>query len=580
MVVVAALVAVSSGCREAESVVYVSVEAKDVMANVSSLRVSVSMAAGHDVRVFPAKGTKVDFPVSLVLVLPRSRSGRLDIVVEGIGGANNVVCAGSGQTTIVVGGEAKASVLLSAGPSLCGNGSVDSGEQCDDANLFSFDGCDFRCASETATGKDGGVADSRAELRDATNAYVDAALLRDATAVDGDARLWPTDAITVDDVSAVDVATAYDVAPDSAGARDAGAPDAAAPVDAAPDVPAGSVTCSGHLVDLDSDPSHCGACDYACAGGRSCQSGRCTPAWVKASTVGQPSRRFRHGAAMSNSRVLISGGALTSNSGSLGDTFFYNPTPDSWSPGPPLNQSRCGHTSVGINGKVHVFGGLSDCASGGSVGPAMEEYAPGTNSWQVVAASSEPVLRYNGSALVTTAGDLLVFGGSGGAFSNTASAAKYVSSSQSWADVSCDLPGCATSCAGLFSWDATSVVAWGGSVPIAGAQLNLTTGSWAPWTRPAGGPSLPTQYAEDDGHWYVLTGNTSDECPTTVTAWVFDKKKGAWTSDPSASPSGIAISTSNSNQTVWTGQELFVWSGRCDPQGVGWRYQPRAPTVP
>jgi hypothetical protein len=206
----------------------------------------------------------------------------------------------------------------------------------------------------------------------------------------------------------------------------------------------------------------------------------------------------------------------------------------------------------------------------------MEEYAPGTNGWQVVAGSSEPVLRYNASALATPAGGMLVFGGSGSAFSSTASGAKYASSSQSWTDMSCDLPGCSTSCAGLFSLDATSAVVWGGSVPITGAKLNLATGSWAPWTRPAGGPSLPTQYAEDDGHWYVITGNTSDECPATVAAWIFDKEKGVWTSEPSAALSGIAVSTSNSNHTVWTGQELFIWSGRCDPQGVGWRYQPRA----
>lgn len=112
--VVAVLLSLAAACREADSVVLVNVDFDAGAPSVNSLRVSVSGIAGHDVRLFPAHPTSdaVRFPASLVLVLPRARSGRLDIFIEGLDSSSAVVASGSGQTTVVVGGQANASIGL------------------------------------------------------------------------------------------------------------------------------------------------------------------------------------------------------------------------------------------------------------------------------------------------------------------------------------------------------------------------------------------------------------------------------------------------------------------------------------
>jgi cysteine-rich repeat protein len=158
---VLALLAGLEGCRQADSVVLVNVDAEAGVSPITSLRVTMSTAKTHDSKVFPAQSA-VDpllFPASLALVIPRSRSGRLDLVVEGLDAATETVASGTAQTVIAVGGQAQADVVLAAGPMLCGNGVIDPGEKCDDGNLVSFDGCDFRCQTEGAQ-LDAGVVDS------------------------------------------------------------------------------------------------------------------------------------------------------------------------------------------------------------------------------------------------------------------------------------------------------------------------------------------------------------------------------------------------------------------------------------
>ncbi|HJX54214.1 MAG TPA: DUF4215 domain-containing protein, partial [Polyangia bacterium] len=153
------------GCRQADSVVLVSVDAGAGVSSVVALRVTMSNLQTHDTKVFPkdGAGTPVLFPTSLVLVIPRVRTGLLDIAFEGLDTDSKVVANGTAQTMVVVGGQAKASVVLSPGPGLCGNGAVDPGEQCDDGNLVSFDGCDFRCQLES-TAADAGPSDTASSL--------------------------------------------------------------------------------------------------------------------------------------------------------------------------------------------------------------------------------------------------------------------------------------------------------------------------------------------------------------------------------------------------------------------------------
>jgi sulfatase modifying factor 1 len=179
---------VLQGCRQADSVVLLNVEAGTDVAPVGALRVTMSTAQSHDTRVFPAQASPkpVVFPTSLVLVIPRSRSGRLDLVIEGLGATSNgTVASGTAQTIIVVGGRVQKSVTLAAGTMLCGNTVVDPGEQCDDGNLFSLDGCDFRCQLEGPQ-VDGGAIDGPTVETESWDGAADALVERTRVETDAD----------------------------------------------------------------------------------------------------------------------------------------------------------------------------------------------------------------------------------------------------------------------------------------------------------------------------------------------------------------------------------------------------------
>src|SRR4029077_15356089 len=59
----------------------------------------------------------------------------------------NILANGAGSATISVGGTGEVTITLAAGISLCGNGHVDDGEQCDDGDRVTSGSCDFRCQS-------------------------------------------------------------------------------------------------------------------------------------------------------------------------------------------------------------------------------------------------------------------------------------------------------------------------------------------------------------------------------------------------------------------------------------------------
>jgi len=161
MVFIIGFLAGLSACKEADSVVLVNVSINPDVAPVYSLHVAMSTAQAHDTKIYPATASRTALlsSTSFVIVLPRSRSGALDLVLNGVDNTGTDVAHGIAHTTIAVGGTATTSVVLAAGASLCGNSVVDTGESCDDGNQFSFDGCDFQCQAEGAR-LDGGLLDA------------------------------------------------------------------------------------------------------------------------------------------------------------------------------------------------------------------------------------------------------------------------------------------------------------------------------------------------------------------------------------------------------------------------------------
>ncbi len=68
-------------------------------------------------------------------------------------------------------------------------------------------------------------------------------------------------------------------------------------------------------------------------------------------------------AVLSDGRVLIAGGA-NAKDGSLADTDIYDPSTDSFMPGPPMNRRRMAHSLTSLpDGRILAVGGWSDSES-------------------------------------------------------------------------------------------------------------------------------------------------------------------------------------------------------------------------
>ncbi len=155
-----------------DSIVLIRVEAGAGVAGVVRLRATFSNSGTSDVRLFPmAVGTTpIMFPTEFSVTLPATRTGALDIAIDGQGVGGNTIANGASSVVLRPGGKVEVMVTLQPGASLCGNGRMDPGEACDDSNRVSGDGCDYVCRREVMP--DAGSAD-----RDSGSAPSDGPLL-------------------------------------------------------------------------------------------------------------------------------------------------------------------------------------------------------------------------------------------------------------------------------------------------------------------------------------------------------------------------------------------------------------------
>jgi len=132
---------------------------------VFQLRLTISNDGRSDQKSFPeTPSTELGFPSSISLTLPHSRSGAVDLVVEALDNKHVLIGQGTVSGILEVGGRIDLQVQLSAttfaSGAVCGNGSLEVSEECDDGNRVSGDGCSFNCKLETTIAIDGGVKDS------------------------------------------------------------------------------------------------------------------------------------------------------------------------------------------------------------------------------------------------------------------------------------------------------------------------------------------------------------------------------------------------------------------------------------
>jgi hypothetical protein len=101
---------------ESESVVVVTVTAPVGTPPVTQLRADLSYSGRSETEYFPRtkSATMIDFTpaATFALILPRSRTGNIAVVVYALDTASNVVASGSASTTIVVGGRADVAISL------------------------------------------------------------------------------------------------------------------------------------------------------------------------------------------------------------------------------------------------------------------------------------------------------------------------------------------------------------------------------------------------------------------------------------------------------------------------------------
>lgn len=148
------LLILSSGCREPDSILLAKLDCDPTASPSYSIQVMLSEPGlREDTKIFPSSPSEqpLQFPTSLVMVIPRSHSGQLDLAFLALDAGSGTTAHATTRVTLEEGAQTTISVRLSAGNNLCGNKIVDPGEGCDDGNLFSFDGCDNNCQLE-ATG--------------------------------------------------------------------------------------------------------------------------------------------------------------------------------------------------------------------------------------------------------------------------------------------------------------------------------------------------------------------------------------------------------------------------------------------
>jgi cysteine-rich repeat protein len=155
---------VASCGSSSDSAVVVHVQGPATLPAIYRFHAILSNDETSDSKLFPqslpATAVAIAMPTAFSITLPRARTGELDIALDALGATGDILANGAGTATINVGGTAEVTITLAAGISLCGNGLIDAGEQCDDGDRITNGTCDFRCQKHTPIrGKDGGPSD-------------------------------------------------------------------------------------------------------------------------------------------------------------------------------------------------------------------------------------------------------------------------------------------------------------------------------------------------------------------------------------------------------------------------------------
>jgi hypothetical protein len=136
-----------------------------------------------------------------------------------------------------------------------------------------------------------------------------------------------------------------------------------------------------------------------------------TRSWSSAGSMGRGRLLFA-AARLPSGKVIATGGVAGSGERFtvFNTTEIYDPSTDTWSPGPPMSSPRFGHVAIALpSGGILVTGGFSSAVNRPFALNSAEIYDPGTNSWQRTAFMAN-ARGLHGAALLSD-GKVLVAGG-------------------------------------------------------------------------------------------------------------------------------------------------------------------------
>ena len=222
-----------------------------------------------------------------------------------------------------------------------------------------------------------------------------------------------------------------------------------------------------------------------------------------------PLPRREHTAVWTGRSMIVWGGDLAPSSGAKADkagtyspewdTFtdtggVYDPQQDTWMPssrGTGVPQARVEHMAAWLNGRMIVWGGISDfLLSTGAL------YDPSNDTWQPMSVEKAPEGRTSASAVVTQDGDMIVWGGTQfGPYLNTGG--RYHLASNEWSPTSTGASVPAPRAFHSAVWTGREMIVWGGGgqsgiLLSSGARYSPASDTWTT-TASTGAPSARTQ---------------------------------------------------------------------------------------